>query len=64
MLIKSLDRLPERFSKEEYLLGKDGNCRSVTKWSYKIVYKILSKEVIKLEIISTHKDPNKINLIK
>jgi plasmid stabilization system protein ParE len=31
---KSLSELPERFSKEEYLVDKVGNYRSVMRWHY------------------------------
>lgn len=40
-LARSLDRLPERFSTEPYLVEKMGNYRSVTLWHYKIVYRVL-----------------------
>ena len=54
---KSLKELPERFSREEYLLGKPGNYRSVALWHYKIVYKILDDEVVLLRFIHTSRDP-------
>ena len=57
-LIKSLDAFPERFSRESFLFGKGDNYRSVTKWHYKIVYKILDKDVLILDIIHTSQHPD------
>lgn len=61
---KSLNELPERFSKEEYLSDKEGNYRSITQWHYKIVYKILSEEVVILRFIHTSRDPALIKKIE
>ena len=63
-ITKSLNELPERFSKEEYLSGKPGNYRSVTQWHYKIVYKVLSDEVVILRFIHTSQDPELIKKIE
>ncbi|SKC61782.1 type II toxin-antitoxin system RelE/ParE family toxin [Ohtaekwangia koreensis] len=57
-LIKSLDAFPEGFSRESFLFGKGDNYRSVTKWHYKIVYKILDKDVLILDIIHTSQHPD------
>ncbi len=56
-LAKSLCELPERFSKEENLLDKPGNYRSVTYWHYKIIYKVLTNEVVILGFMHTSRDP-------
>ena len=61
---KSLRELPERFSREEYLSDKPGNYRSVTQWHYKIVYKVLSDEVVILQFIHTSRDPELIRKIE
>ena len=61
---KSLKELPERFSREEYLLDKPGNYRSVTQWHYKIVYKVLNDEVLILRFMHTSRDPEAIRTIK
>jgi plasmid stabilization system protein ParE len=60
-LARSLSELPERFSKEEYLLEKSGNYRSITRWHYKIVYKIEEDEVVILRFIHTKQNPDLIN---
>jgi|SRR5688572_22824877 len=61
---KSLSELPERFSQEEYLLDKPGNYRSVARWHYKIVYKILADEVVILRFIHTSRNPELIKKIE
>jgi len=48
--------MPERFSSESYLAHKGNEYRSVTKWSYKIIYRIREKEVRILEIIHTSRN--------
>ena len=52
-LTASLKQMPERFSKEPYLENKGKDYRSVTKWSYKIIYRITENEVRILEIVHT-----------
>lgn len=54
---KSLKELPERFSREPFLIDKPGNYRSVTVWHYKIVYKILDDEIVILKFFHTSQDP-------
>jgi plasmid stabilization system protein ParE len=63
-LTKSLSESPERFSKEEYLLDKPGNYRSVACWHYKIIYKVLTKEVVILRFIHTSRNPELIRKIE
>ena len=63
-LAKSLNELPERFSKEEFLLDKRGDYHSVARWHYKIVYKILANEVVILRFLHTSRDPDLIKKIE
>lgn len=55
-LTASLEQMPERFSIERYLEHKENEYRSITKWSYKIIYRINGKEVRILEIIHTSRN--------
>ncbi|HMQ00391.1 MAG TPA: type II toxin-antitoxin system RelE/ParE family toxin [Cyclobacteriaceae bacterium] len=55
-LTASLKKMPERFSTEPYLEHKGNEYRSVTKWSYKIIYRVDEKEVRILEIIHTNRN--------
>ena len=59
-LAKSLNDKPNRFSKEPYLADREGNYRSVSKWSYKIIYKVTETQVYILDIFHTRKDPSEI----
>ena len=56
--------MPERFSVEPYLAHKGNEFRSVTKWSYKIVYRIKEHEVRILEIIHTGRNTSAIEGIQ
>ena len=58
--VKGLADFPERFSKEEYLSGKDGNYRSVSVWHYKIIYKIEVDRVVILRFMHTSRSPEEI----
>lgn len=55
-LTASLKKMPERFSSEPYLEQKGNEYRSVTKWSYKIIYRIAESEVRILEIVHTSRN--------
>ena len=55
-LTASLKKMPERFSIEPYLEHKGYEYRSVTKWSYKIIYRVSEKEVRILEIVHTNRN--------
>ena len=59
-LAKSLRDKPNRFSEEFYLSEREGNYRSVSKWSYKIIYKVTEDEVYILDIFHARKDPSNI----
>lgn len=63
-LMRTLDRSPEKYSAEEYLQHKKGNYRSVTKWHYKIVYVVKTREVIILDVIHTGRNPEVIRKIR
>lgn len=56
-LAASLEQMPDRFSAEPYLAGKLGNYRSVSKWHYKIIYRVTEQEVLILDIFHTGKNP-------
>lgn len=55
---KSLEKLPERFAAETYLSGKKGNYRSLTRWHFKIVYKVLDDKVVILRFMHTSMNPS------
>jgi len=63
-LTSSLEKMPERFSSEYYLRDKGNEYHSVTKWSFKIVYRIKDKEVRILDIIHTRRNTAVIEGIK
>ena len=45
-LARSLNDFPEKYSKEDYLVDEPNNYRSVSKWSYKMVYEVTENEII------------------
>jgi len=47
------------YAKERYLEDLPEEYRSVSKWDYVIIYKVLDKEVRILNIIHTHRHPKK-----
>ncbi len=58
--------MPYRFSAEVYLEQKGKEYRSVTQWSYKIIYRINepAKEVRIVEIIHTGRDTTAIGKLE
>lgn len=56
----SLKDKPNRFSKEPFLEDREGNYRSVSKWYYKIIYKVTESEVHILDVFHTRKHPSEI----
>jgi len=42
-LTSSLTKMPERFSVEAYLEIRGNEYRSITKWNYKIIYRVLDR---------------------
>ena len=63
-LAHSLNDFPEKYSKEEFLADEPENYRSVSKWSYKIVFEISDDCVIIADIFHTSQHPSKIKRIK
>lgn len=63
-LAASLEKMPNRFSPEFYLAEKPGNYRSVSKWHYKIIYRVKGQQVHILDIFHTSKDPLEIEEIE
>jgi plasmid stabilization system protein ParE len=60
-LARSLNDFPEKFSIEEYLADEPENYRSVSKWSYKIIYEVTDDCIIIADIFHTSQHPSKIN---
>ena len=59
-LTHSLNDFPEKFSIEEYLSGEPENYRSVSKWSYKIIYEVTEEYIIIVDVFHTSQHPAKI----
>lgn len=63
-LAHSLSGFPEKYSKEEYLAGELENYRSISKWSYKIIYEVTNDCLIIADVFHTSQNPSKIKKIK
>ncbi len=59
-LAHSLNDFPEKYSKEEYLADEPEDYRSVSKWSYKIIFEITDEYLIIADIFHTGQHPSKI----
>lgn len=59
-LAHSLSDFPEKFSVEEFLASEPENYRSVSKWSYKIIFEVTDECIIIVDIFHTSRHPNKI----
>ena len=59
-LAKNLGTFPEKYPKEPYLLDEPNNYRSVSKWSYKLIYEVTENEVIIVMLFHASQDPGKI----
>lgn len=59
-LAHSLNDFPEKFSFEEFLSNEPENYRSVTKWSYKILYEVTEDYIIIIDVFHTSQHPSKI----
>ena len=59
-LAHSLNDFPEKFSIEEFLADEPENYRSVSKWSYKIIYEITEDCIIIVDLFHTSQHPSKI----
>lgn len=63
LLVKKLTDFPEKYPKEMYLSDYPNNIRSVSKWSYKIIYEIVENEIWILAVFHTKQHPYKIKSI-
>ena len=63
-LARNLDDFPEKYSKESVLKDDPENFRSVSKWSYKIIYEVTSECIIIADIFHTSQHPSKIKRIR
>lgn len=63
-LVSSLNDFPEKFSIEDYLADVPGNYRSVSKWSYKIIYEVTDKCIIIADVFHTSRHPSEIHTSK
>jgi len=63
-LAGSLNNFPEKFSTEDYLADVPGNYRSVSKWSYKIIYEVTDDCIIIADVFHTSQRPSKIRQSK
>jgi toxin ParE1/3/4 len=57
-LSETLGYMPEKFPKEPFY--NQNNTRFITKWSFKLVYRIETERIIILRVFSTHQNPDKI----
>jgi plasmid stabilization system protein ParE len=53
LLAHSLNDFPEKYLIEEYLAHEPENYRSVTKWSYKIIYEVTDECIIIADVFQT-----------
>lgn len=58
-LAESLATNPERHSPEPLLAHKPTTYRSVHKWNYKMIFKVVKQQVIVLDIIHTKQGPSR-----
>ena len=63
-LVRSLDDFPEKYSKEALLIDDPENFRSVSRWSYKIIYEVTESHIIIADIFHTSQHPSKIKRIR
>jgi toxin ParE1/3/4 len=63
-LARSLNDFPEKYSREEYLANEPENYRSVSKWSYKIIYEVTDECLIIADVFHTSQHPSKIRKVK
>lgn len=59
-LAGSLNDFPDKYSIEEFLKEEPENYRSISKWSYKIIYEVTDKAIIIADIFQTSQHPSKI----
>ena len=58
-LAHSLNDFPEKYPIEKHLANEPENFRSVSKWSYKIIYEITDEYIIIADIFHTSRHPDK-----
>jgi plasmid stabilization system protein ParE len=63
-LANTLGDFPEKYSKEEYVAYEPENYRSVSKWSYKIIYEVTEDYLIITDVFHTSQHPSKIKRTK
>ena len=59
-LAHKLNDFPEKFFIEECLANEPENFRSVSKWSYKIIYEVSEECIIIVDVFHTSQHPSKI----
>lgn len=59
-LVGSLNDFPDKYSKEEFLEEEPENYRSISKWSYKIIYEVTEEAIIIADIFHTSQLPSRI----
>lgn len=59
-LAKSLGDFPEKYSREDYLIDEPEIFRSISKWSYKIIYEVTDNYIIIVDVFHTSQNPDKI----
>ncbi len=64
ILAGRLNNFPEKYSREEFLIEEQDNYRSVSKWSYKIIYEVTDEYLIIADIFHTSQHPKKIKQVK
>jgi len=63
-LAHSLNDFPEKYSREEYLTNEPENYRTVSKWSYKIIYEVTDECLIIADVFHTSQHPSRIQIVK
>lgn len=58
-LAHSLNDFPEKYPVEEYLADEPENYRSVSKWSYKIIFEVAEDCIIIADVFHTSQHPSK-----
>jgi plasmid stabilization system protein ParE len=60
-LVGTLNDFPEKYSREEFLEDEQENYRSISRWSYKIIYEITDDAIIIVDIFHARQHPSKIS---
>lgn len=59
-LVGTLNDFSEKYSREEFLEEEPENYRSISKWSYKIIYEVTEDAII-VDIFHARQHPSKIS---